>query len=63
MEHLYMTGSLGNILSWGDQQILEPVDEVVDIHDISYDRKRKVVMKIKFRKINLTLDRTLFITI
>jgi hypothetical protein len=31
MEHLYTAGSLGNTLSWGDQQIPEPVDEVTDI--------------------------------
>jgi hypothetical protein len=31
MEHLYMGGSLGNNLPWGDQQIPELVDEVIDI--------------------------------
>jgi hypothetical protein len=61
MEHLYMEGGLGNTLSWGDQQIPEPIDEVVDIHDNSYDRKRKAMMKTIVRKRNLTLDNTLFI--
>jgi hypothetical protein len=29
MEHLYMARSLGNTLSWGDQQILEPIDKIM----------------------------------
>jgi hypothetical protein len=62
MEHLFTTGSLGNNLSWGDQQIPEPAKEAVDIHAIAYDRKRKVVMKRTIRKKKLTLDSTLFIT-
>jgi hypothetical protein len=62
MEHLYTAGSLGNTVSWGDQQIPEPIDKVVDIQAIAYDRKRKVVMKITVRKRKLTLDNTLFIT-
>jgi len=62
MEHLYMAGSLGSTLSWGDQHILEPVDEIVDIHAISYDRKRKFLMRRTIKKRNITLDSTLFIT-
>jgi hypothetical protein len=62
MEHLYTAGSLGNTVSWGDQRIPEPIDKVVDIQAIAYDRKRKVVMKITVRKRKLTLDNTLFIT-
>jgi hypothetical protein len=62
MEHLYIVGSLGSTLSWGDQQILEPVDEVIDIHVISYERKRKVVMRIRINKRKLMLDSTLLIT-
>jgi hypothetical protein len=42
MEHLYTPGSLGNTLSWGDQQIPEPVDEIADVQAIAYDRKRKL---------------------
>jgi hypothetical protein len=62
MEHLYTVGSLGNTLSWGDQQIPEPVDEVTDIQEISYDRKIKVVMRRTVKKRKLTLDSTLLIT-
>ena len=61
MEHLYMEGGLGNTLSWGDQQIPKPIEEAVDIHDNSYDRKRKAMMKTIVRKRNLTLGNTLFI--
>jgi hypothetical protein len=42
MEHLYTVGILGNTLSWGDQQIPEPIDEFVDIHAISYTGKGKL---------------------
>jgi hypothetical protein len=31
MEHFFTLGSLGNTLSWGYQQIPEPIDEVVDV--------------------------------
>jgi hypothetical protein len=41
LEQIYTIGSLGNMLTWGDQQIPEPVDEVTDIQAISYDWKRK----------------------
>jgi hypothetical protein len=57
-----MARSLGNTLTWGDQQIPEPVDEVVDVKVIDYDRKRKVVMRRTTKKRRLTLDFTLLIT-
>jgi hypothetical protein len=57
-----MIGSLRNTLPWGDQQIPEPVDEVANIQEISYDRKRKVVMRRKINKMKLMLDSILFIT-
>jgi hypothetical protein len=62
MEHLYMTGSLGSTLSWGDQQIPEPVNEIINIQEISYDRKRKVVMIRTTKKRKITLANTLLIT-
>jgi hypothetical protein len=62
MEHFYTSGSLGNTLSWGDQQILEPVDEVVDVQAISYDKKRKAIMKRTVKRRRSNLDNTLFVT-
>jgi hypothetical protein len=62
LEQIYIVGSLGNMLTWGDQQIVEPVDEVVDIQAISYDRKRKSIMKRTTKKRRLTLDRSILIT-
>jgi hypothetical protein len=62
MEHFYTSGSLGNTLSWGDQQIPEPVDEVVDVQAISYDKKRKAVMKRTVKRRRFTLDSTMFVT-
>jgi hypothetical protein len=44
-EKIYTMGSLRNNLSWGDQQIPEPVDEVADIYAISYDQKRKAIIQ------------------
>jgi len=57
-----MAGSLGNTLTWGDQQIPEPMDEVADIHVLSYDRKRKSIMRRKTKKRRLTLDNAILIT-
>jgi hypothetical protein len=62
MEHLYTMGSLGNTLLWGDQQILELVDEIVDIQVIAYEWKRKAMMRRTIKKRKLTLNSTLFIT-
>jgi hypothetical protein len=45
LEQIYTTGSLGNMLTWGDQQIPELVDEVADIYAISYDQKRKAIVQ------------------
>jgi hypothetical protein len=42
LEQVYTIGSLGNTLTWGDQQIPEPVDEVADIHAIAYDGKGRL---------------------
>jgi hypothetical protein len=62
LEQIYTIGSLGNMLTWGDQQIPEPVDEFVDIHAISYDRKRKSIMQRTTEKRRITLDRSILIT-
>jgi hypothetical protein len=44
LEQIYTAGSLGNNLTWGDQQILDLVDEVTNIYVISYDQKRKAII-------------------
>jgi hypothetical protein len=31
IEHFHTPGSMRNILSWGDQPIPQPIDEVVDL--------------------------------
>jgi hypothetical protein len=62
LEHFHTPGSLGNTLSWGDQPIPEPVDEVVDVQAISYDRKRQLVVKRTRKKRRITLDSALMIT-
>jgi hypothetical protein len=56
LEQVYTTGNLGNTLTWGDQQIPELVDEVADIYVISYDRKRKAIIKRTTKKRRITLD-------
>jgi hypothetical protein len=45
LEHIHTVESLGNTLTWGEKQIPEPVDEVTDIKVITYDQKRKFIMK------------------
>jgi hypothetical protein len=62
LEQIYTTGNLGNTLTWGDQQIPEPVDEVADIYAISYDRKRKAIVQRTTKKRRITLDRSILIT-
>jgi hypothetical protein len=57
-----MVESLRNTLTWGDQQILEPMDEVSDIQEIDYDIKWKDIMMRTIKKSSLTLDNTLPIT-
>jgi hypothetical protein len=62
LEQIYTIGSLGNMLTWGDQQIPEPMDEVADIHAIAYDRKRKAIVQRTTKKRRITLDRSILIT-
>jgi hypothetical protein len=62
LEQVYTIGSLGNTLTWGDQQIPEPMDEVADIHAIAYDRKRKAIIQRTTKKRRITLDRSILIT-
>jgi len=61
-KHFYTPGSLGNTLSWGDQQIPEPIDKVDDVQDISFDKKTKAIMKRTVKIMRLNLDNTLFVT-
>jgi hypothetical protein len=55
LENIHTPSGLVNALSWGDQPILESVDEVVDFQAIYYDRKRQLILKItrKNRRMNL----------
>jgi hypothetical protein len=62
LEQIYIVGSLGNMLTWGDQQIPKPLDEVINIHAISYDGKRKSIMKRTTKKRRITLDHFILIT-
>jgi hypothetical protein len=62
LEQIYTIESLGNMLTWGDQQIPKPVDEVADIQAISYDWKRKSIMKRTTKKRRLPLDHSILIT-
>jgi hypothetical protein len=54
---------MGNTLTWGEHQIPEPMDEVIDIQSITYDRKMKAIMKRTTKKRRLTLDNSILITI
>jgi hypothetical protein len=62
LEQIYTAGSLGNNLTWGDQQIPEPVDEVADIYAISYDQKRKAIIQRTAKKRRITLDHSILVT-
>jgi len=62
LEKIYTIRSLGNILTWGDQQIPKPMDEVADIHAISYDRKMKDIMKRTTQRRRITLGHSILIS-
>jgi hypothetical protein len=62
LEQIYTVESQGNTLTWGEQPILEPVDEVIDIQAITYDRKRKSIMKRTNKKRRLMVDSSILIT-
>jgi hypothetical protein len=59
---IYKTRSLDNTLNWEDQQIPKPMDEFIDIHVISYERKSKSIMRRTTKKRRLTLDSVILIT-
>jgi hypothetical protein len=61
LEQVHTVRSQGNTPTWGEQQIPDHVDEVVDIQEISYDWKRKSIMKRTTKKRNLTLDSSILI--
>jgi hypothetical protein len=63
LEQIYTVGSQENTLTWGEQSILEPIDEVVNIQSIAYDRKRKSIMKRTTEKRSFTVDSLILITI
>jgi hypothetical protein len=63
IEQIYTIDSLGNTLTWGDQQIPEPVDEVADIYAISYDQKRKAIVQRTAKKRNIIVDCSILVTI
>jgi len=50
------------MLTWGDQQISKPEDEVVDIQAISYDQKRKDIVKRTTKKRRIAMDHSILIT-
>jgi hypothetical protein len=53
---------LGNKLTWDDQQIPKPVDEVVDIYAISYNQKRKAIVQRMEKKRRISLDHSILVT-
>jgi hypothetical protein len=59
LEQIYTAGSLGNNLTWGDQQIPDLVAEVADIYAISYDQKRKAIIHRTGKKRRITLDQSI----
>jgi hypothetical protein len=62
LEQIYTTGSLGNNITWGDQQIPDRVDEVADIYAISCDQKRKAIIQRMEKKRRITLDHSILVT-
>jgi len=63
MEHFHTLGSMGIMLAWGDKKIPKPLDEVVDIEAITYDKKIQVSVTRASRKRKLNLDNTMVMTV
>jgi hypothetical protein len=61
LEQIYTVGILGNNLTWGDKQIPDPVYEVADIYDISYDQKRKDIVQKTVKKRRINLDQSIIV--
>jgi hypothetical protein len=61
LKQIYTAGSLGNNLKWGEQQIPDPIDEVADIYAISYDQKRKDIIKRTAKKRRITMDQSIIV--
>jgi hypothetical protein len=61
IEQVYTIDSLGNMLTWGDRQIPEPVDEVADIYAISYNQKRKAIMQRTEKRRRIMLDHSILV--
>jgi hypothetical protein len=53
IEKFHIPGCLRNILSWGDQLVPQPIDEVVNLDSLAYDRKLKSIIRRMRWKINL----------
>jgi hypothetical protein len=51
------------MLTWGDQQTPNSVDEVADIYAISYDQKRKAIIQRTAKKRKITVDHSILVTI
>jgi hypothetical protein len=62
LEQVYTNGILGNTLTWGDQPIPKPMDEVADIHAIDYDQMKKAIFQRTTKKRRIILDRSILIT-
>jgi hypothetical protein len=62
IQKIYTAGSLGNTLTWGDQQIPELVDEVAYIYANSYDQKRNTIIQRTAKKRRITLDHSILVT-
>jgi len=62
IEQIYTIVRLGNMLTCGDQQISESMDEFSDMHSISYDWKRKYIIQRTTKKRGITLYHSIIIT-
>jgi hypothetical protein len=62
LEQIYTTNSLRNKLTWGDQQIREPIDKVTNIYAISYDQKRNAIVQRTVKKRRILLDHSIPVT-
>jgi hypothetical protein len=61
-EHFHTPRILSNAMSWGYQTIPKHLYEVANFQEITYEKKRQVIVRMTSKKRRLSLDSATMIT-
>jgi hypothetical protein len=56
LQYFHTPESFQNVLSWGNRQIPYPIEELVDLESISYNRWRQAIVRIKQKRKRVYVD-------